>query len=143
MINIKIKRINNLPEYTKDGDSGMDIRANIEKTIELKKYSRCLIPTGIFIEIPENYEIQIRPRSGLAIKNGITVLNSPGTIDSNYRGEIQIILINTSNESFYINPGDRIAQIVLTKVEKIKWEISENLSITNRGSSGFGDSGKN
>lgn len=141
----KIKIINKsefeLPEYQTKGSAGLDIRANITKDIEIAPMGRVLIPTGLFVEIPEGYEIQVRPRSGLAIKKGITVLNSPGTIDSDYRGEINVILVNLSYEFQIIEPGDRIAQLVLAKVEKIKWEISEALSDTDRGDGGFGSTG--
>jgi len=141
----KIKIINKsefeLPEYQTKGSAGLDIRANITKDIEIAPMGRVLIPTGLFVEIPEGYEIQVRPRSGLAIKKGITVLNSPGTIDSDYRGEINVILVNLSYEFQIIEPGDRIAQLVLAKVEKIKWDISEELTDTDRGIGGFGSTG--
>ena len=141
----KIKIINKsefeLPEYQTKGSAGLDIRANITKDIEIAPMGRVLIPTGLFVEIPEGYEIQVRPRSGLAIKKGITVLNSPGTIDSDYRGDINVILVNLSYEFQIIEPGDRIAQLVLAKVEKIKWDISEELTDTDRGIGGFGSTG--
>lgn len=144
-ISNKIKIINKsefeLPEYQTKGSAGLDIRANITKDIEIAPMGRVLIPTGLFVEIPEGYEIQVRPRSGLAIKKGITVLNSPGTIDSDYRGEINVILVNLSYEFQIIEPGDRIAQLVLAKVEKIKWDISEELTDTDRGIGGFGSTG--
>lgn len=141
----KIKIINKsefeLPEYQTKGSAGMDVRANISENIRLAPMERALIPTGLFIEIPDGYEIQVRPRSGLAIKKGITVLNSPGTIDSDYRGEINVILVNLSSEFQIIAPGERVAQLILAKVEKIKWKISEELTYTDRGDGGFGSTG--
>lgn len=133
---------NSLPEYATAGSSGMDIRANLSEPITLKPLERSLIPTGFFLEIPLGYEAQIRPRSGLAIKQGITCLNTPGTIDSDYRGEIKIILINLSNETQVIHHGDRIAQMVIQKVEIITWKPSELLEETQRSSGGFGHTGK-
>ena len=121
----------------------MDLRANVPAGITLKPLERRLIPTGLFIELPPDYEAQVRPRSGLAIKQGITCLNSPGTIDADYRGEIKIILINLSGEKQVINPGDRIAQLVLQKVEKINWEQVTVLTETVRSDGGFGSTGKN
>jgi dUTP pyrophosphatase len=120
----------------------MDIRANISTPIELKPLERQLIPTGLFVQLPENYEIQIRPRSGLAFKQGITCLNTPGTIDSDYRGEIKVLLINLSNEIQIINNNDRIAQMVFQSVEKANWNLVENLDTTQRGDGGFGHTGK-
>jgi len=134
---------NSLPEYATDGASGMDLRAFIDSFITLKPMERKLIPTGIFIELPLGYEAQVRPRSGLALKQGITCLNSPGTVDSDYRGEIKIILINLSGEDQIIHPGDRIAQMVLQKVEKIHWQQVKTLRETARNDSGFGSTGKN
>lgn len=131
-----------LPKYETDLSAGMDLRANIENPICLEPGFRILVPTGIKAEIPEGYEIQIRPRSGLAYKFGITVLNAPGTIDADYRGDIGIILFNASGENFMINPGDRIAQAVLNKFERIEWEETSNLSETDRGEGGFGSTGK-
>jgi dUTP pyrophosphatase len=133
---------NPLPEYITEGSAGMDIRANLTDNILLKPFERILIPTGLFIELPVKYEAQIRPRSGLAIKNGITCLNSPGTIDSDYRGEIKVILINLSNEEHPIVHGDRIAQIIISKVEKIKWKPAKKIAATKRSDGGFGHSGK-
>ena len=137
-----INRSNNpLPEYSTIMSAGMDLRAFIEHPIVLRSLNRVLIPTGLYIEIPEGYEAQVRPRSGLAIKNGITVLNSPGTLDADYRGEIGVILINLSNEPFFINSGDRIAQLVFHKYEKAEFVEVERLSKTERGEGGFGHSG--
>tara|TARA_B100001250_G_scaffold321530_1_gene284635 strand:+ start:1011 stop:1448 length:438 start_codon:yes stop_codon:yes gene_type:complete len=144
---IKVPIINNshydLPSYSTKQSSGLDLRANILEKIILAPFDRKLIPTGLSISIPEGYEAQVRPRSGLSIKNGITVLNSPGTIDSDYRGDIGVILINLSKESYTINPGDRMAQLVFSKYEKIEWEIVSDLTDSNRGKSGFGSTGKN
>ena len=134
--------MHNLPAYSTDGSAGMDIRANLEKEIVLKPMERILVPTGLFLEIPVGYEAQIRPRSGLAIKKGITILNSPGTIDADYRGEIGIILINLSAEDFVINDGERICQMVITKHEKAEWVNVNNLIETERGAGGFGHTGK-
>ncbi len=141
-INIINKSKHSLPEYATKYSAGVDLRANIEEPITLKPLERKLIPTGLFIELPEGYEAQIRPRSGLAIKKGITVLNSPGTIDADYRGEIQVILINLSNEDFIIEDGERICQMVIAKHEQSKWTIVETLSATERGDGGFGHTGK-
>lgn len=141
---IKIKKIDEkviIPEYQTSGSSGLDLHAFIKNNIVLKPLERKLIPTGIFVEIPQGFEAQIRPRSGLAIKHGITCLNTPGTIDSDYRGEIKVILINLSNENFTITPGMRIAQIVFSKVEKIEWEISNKIESTSRDHGGFGHTG--
>tara|TARA_B100000530_G_scaffold289486_1_gene205414 strand:- start:45 stop:482 length:438 start_codon:yes stop_codon:yes gene_type:complete len=144
---IKVPIINNshydLPSYSTKQSSGLDLRANILEKIILAPFDRKLIPTGLSISIPEGYEAQVRPRSGLSIKNGITVLNSPGTIDSDYRGDIGVILINLSKESYTINPGDRMAQLVFSKYEKIEWGIVSDLTDSNRGKSGFGSTGKN
>ena len=133
---------NPLPEYATNGSSGMDIRAYLTAPILLKPMERTLVPTGLFIELTETYEAQIRPRSGLAIKQGITCLNSPGTIDADYRGEIKIILINLSEEEQIINSGDRIAQMIIQKVEKVKWVNSDSLNSTERAGGGFGHTGK-
>ena len=142
---MKVKVINKsnfpLPEYKTKGAAGVDLKANIEEEIVLKPLERKLIPTGLYVEIPEGYEGQVRPRSGLAIKHGVTVLNAPGTIDSDYRGEICVILINFGNEDFVINPGDRIAQFVLNKYECIDFELIDKLSDTERGKGGFGHTG--
>ncbi len=143
---VSVKIINHstnpLPEYATAGSSGMDIRAHLENSEELSPLERKLIPTGLFIELPQGYEAQIRPRSGLAIKHGITCLNSPGTIDSDYRGEIKIILVNLSQENQVISPGDRIAQMIIQKVEKVEWNEVEQLEVTVRNAGGFGHTGK-
>ena len=143
---IEIKIINQsanpLPAYATAGSSGMDIRANLETLQTLQPFERVLIATGLFIELPEGYEAQIRPRSGLAIKQGITCLNTPGTIDADYRGEIKVILINLSQEEQVIRQGDRIAQMVFQKVEKGSWIETEQLEITERNAGGFGHTGK-
>ncbi len=131
-----------LPEYATIQAAGLDLKANINESIVLKPLQRQLIPTGLFIELPNSYEAQIRPRSGLAFKNGITVLNSPGTIDADYRGEIKVLLVNLSNEEFTINDGERIAQMVIAKHEQIKWEQVSVLEESNRGAGGFGSTGK-
>jgi dUTP pyrophosphatase len=145
MPSIEIKIINRspnpLPEYATQGSSGMDLKANLEHSIVLKPIERMLIPTGLFMEIPEGYEAQVRPRSGLAIKQGITCLNTPGTIDSDYRGEIKIILINLSGEEQVISHGDRIAQLVIQKVEKAFLVETNNLAVTFRNEGGFGHTG--
>ena len=142
---MKVKIINKsnnpLPEYSTIMSAGMDLRAFIEHPIVLRSLNRAIIPTGLYIELREGYEAQVRPRSGLAIKNGITVLNSPGTLDADYRGEIGVILINLSNEPFFINSGDRIAQLVFHKYEKAEFVEVERLSKTERGEGGFGHSG--
>lgn len=146
MKSIEIKIINTssnpLPAYATSGSSGMDIRANLDTPQSLKPLERALIPTGIFMEIPQGYEVQVRPRSGLAIKHGITCLNTPGTIDADYRGEIKVILINLSQEEQVIQHGDRIAQIVLQKVEQVVWKQVEELEATERNAGGFGHTGK-
>jgi len=133
---------NPLPSYATEGSSGMDIRANLQQVVELKPLERALIPTGLFIELPQGYEAQIRPRSGLAIKQGITCLNTPGTIDADYRGEIKIILINLSNEIQSVKNGERIAQMVIQKVEQIDWQLSVEIEDTIRSAGGFGSTGK-
>ena len=133
---------NVLPTYETALSAGMDIRANLEQSVCLKPLERSLIPTGLFIELPVGFEAQIRPRSGLAAKNGITVLNSPGTIDADYRGEIKVILVNVSQQDFTINHGDRIAQMVVAKHETITWETVNELKTTERGVGGFGHTGK-
>ena len=133
---------NPLPAYATIGSSGLDIRANIQNPILLHPLERALIPTGLFLEIPQSYEAQIRPRSGLAIKQGITCLNSPGTIDADYRGEIQVILINLSNQTQTINHGDRIAQMVFIKVEQVLLTPVQIINQTERGEGGFGHTGK-
>jgi len=130
-----------LPAYATEGAAGLDIRANISEAIVLSPLERQLIPTGLFVAIPLGYEIQIRPRSGIAFKHGITVLNTPGTIDADYRGEIKVLLVNLSNEPFSIEPGERIAQMVLAKHETLSWKTTEELPSTERGSGGFGSTG--
>ncbi|MEO9258110.1 MAG: dUTP diphosphatase [Crocinitomicaceae bacterium] len=137
------KSKNELPAYETKFSAGLDLRANIEESITLRPMDRSLVKTGLFLEIPEKYEAQVRPRSGMAIKHGITVLNSPGTIDADYRGEVGVILINLSNEAFVINDGDRIAQLVFSKVKQAKWIEADALSETERGEGGFGSTGKN
>ena len=132
---------NPLPYYSTEHSAGMDLHAFLAEPIVLKPLERALIPTGIFIEVSEGYEAQVRPRSGLAIKNGITVLNTPGTIDADYRGEVKVILINLSNEPFTIQNGNRIAQMVIAKYEKITWKEVSQLSETERGADGFCSSG--
>ena len=143
-INIKIINQSNnpLPAYATAGSSGMDLRAFIEATVEVKPLERVFVPTGIFIELPQGYEAQVRPRSGLALKQGITCLNSPGTVDSDYRGEIKVILINLSNEVQLIHPSDRIAQMVIQKVERGVWEEASIINVTERNTGGFGHTGK-
>lgn len=131
-----------LPAYATTGASGLDIRANIAESITLKSLERVLVPTGLYLEIPDGWEIQIRPRSGLAAKQGLTCLNTPGTIDSDYRGEIKVILVNLSNEPQTINDGDRIAQMVLQEVGKLEWVSLDELSASERGAGGFGHTGK-
>ena len=133
---------NLLPSYSTDHSAGMDLRANLQEEIILKPLERKLIPTGLFIELPVGYEAQVRPRSGLAIKKGITVLNSPGTIDADYRGEIMVILINLSQEDFVIRHGERIAQMVVASHEKVEWNAVAELEETERGEGGFGHTGK-
>ncbi len=140
-INVINKSANPLPEYATSGSSGMDLRANLQEPVSFKPLERLLIPTGLFIELPAGYEAQVRPRSGLAIKQGITCLNTPGTIDADYRGEIKIILINLSSEEQVINHGDRIAQLVIQKVERAHWKQTDELAITARNEGGFGHTG--
>ncbi len=143
---ITIKVINQskhaLPEYATAQAAGFDLKANISEAIILKPLQRQLIPTGLFIELPNGFEAQIRPRSGLAFKNGITVLNSPGTIDADYRGEVKVLLVNLSDTDFTINDGERIAQMVIAKHEQINWEKVTVLEESNRGAGGFGSTGK-
>ena len=131
-----------LPDYATQGSSGLDLRAFIPTPVQLAPLERVLIPTGLHIAMPNHMEAQIRPRSGLAIKQGLTCLNTPGTIDADYRGEIKVILINLSNEIQVIQDGDRIAQIVFQQVEKMEWQLVENLETTQRGEGGFGHTGK-
>ena len=140
-IRIINKSDNPLPSYETAGSAGMDIRAWIDDNVTLRPTERKLIPTGLYMELPDGYEAQIRPRSGLAFKNGITLPNSPATIDSDYRGEIKVALINLSNEDFVIKSGDRIAQMVIAKYEKVFWQNTNSLSETQRGQGGFGHTG--
>ena len=135
------KSKHNLPKYQTELSAGMDLYANIDEPITLKSLERTLVKTGLFISLPKGYEAQVRPRSGLAFKNGITVLNTPGTIDADYRGEIGVILVNLSADDFTINDGDRIAQLVIAKYETAIWEEVENLDETESGEGGFGSSG--
>jgi dUTP pyrophosphatase len=143
MIQVKIinKSKHPLPKYQTDLSAGMDLTANLNQPITLKPLERALIPTGLFIALPEGYEAQIRPRSGLAFKHGITVLNSPGTIDADYRGEIKVLLINLSSTDFTINDGERIAQMVITSYATVQWQLVEELDTTSRGDGGFGSTG--
>lgn len=143
---MKVKIINKshhpLPAYQTNQSAGMDIRANLTDPIELKPLERKLIPTGLYIALPDGYEAQIRPRSGLAIKHGITLLNTPGTIDADYRGEIGVIMVNLSNDPFVINDGERICQMVVAQYQQIEWQTVESLDETERGAGGFGHTGK-
>jgi dUTP pyrophosphatase len=144
-MNISIVNKSNhpLPEYATKLSAGVDLRAFIDEDIELKPLQRTLVPTGLFIALPEGTEAQIRPRSGLAFKNGLTVLNSPGTIDADYRGEIKVLLVNLSSDVFVIKNGERIAQMIINKFEKANFNLVENLDETERGAGGFGHTGKN
>jgi len=130
-----------LPSYATPLSAGMDLRANLESPLVLKPLQRCLVPTGLFIALPPGYEAQVRPRSGLAIKRGVTVLNAPGTIDADYRGEICVVLINLSNEDFVIEDGERIAQMIIARHEQVTWNETDVLSDTERGAGGFGHTG--
>lgn len=145
MLKVKIVNKGNqpLPEYATTQSAGMDLRANINSPILLQSLDRKLIPTGLHIALPEGYEAQIRPRSGIAIKHGITCLNTPGTIDSDYRGDIGVELVNLSHDDYVIQPGERIAQMVINKFEKIEFELVDELDETERGEGGFGHTGKN
>ncbi|MCQ2174317.1 MAG: dUTP diphosphatase [Bacteroidales bacterium] len=142
---MKVKVINKsgleLPAYATEFSAGMDLRAAVPQSVTLEPLARAIVPTGLYLEIPAGYEVQIRPRSGLAAKKGITVLNAPGTIDADYRGEVCVILVNLSDSSFVIEKGERIAQMVLAKHEKIEWEESESLACSGRGEGGFGSTG--
>ncbi|MDE7110598.1 MAG: dUTP diphosphatase [Muribaculaceae bacterium] len=144
---MNVKIVNNsgfdLPEYETPGSAGMDVRAALNEPLTLQPGDRALIPTGLRIQLPEGYECQVRPRSGLALKKGVTVLNTPGTVDADYRGEIGIILINLSREPFEIAPGERIAQLVINQYTRIHWEPVERLDETKRGDGGFGHTGTN
>lgn len=143
---MKVKVINrshhDLPRYETALSAGMDVRANLDEPIVLKPLARALVPTGLFVELPAGYEMQVRPRSGLAAKYGLTVLNAPGTIDADYRGEVKVILANLSSEEFTINDGERIAQLVVAQHAQVEWEAAEELSDTSRGAGGFGSTGK-
>jgi dUTP pyrophosphatase len=141
-VNIINKSSNELPAYATEGSAGMDLRANLDQAITLQSLERMLIPTGLFIELPDGYEAQIRPRSGLAIKQGITCLNSPGTIDSDYRGELKVILINLSSEPQLLSHGDRIAQMIISSVDKANLILVQEINSTHRGEGGFGHTGK-
>jgi len=146
-MNMKVKIINKskhpLPEYKTELSAGMDLYAHLEEPVVLKSLERKLIPTGLFLELPAGFEAQVRPRSGMALKHGLTVLNSPGTIDADYRGEIGVILANLSSEEFTIQDGERIAQLVIAKHEVAEWVEVDELAETNRGAGGFGSTGKN
>lgn len=143
---MEIKVINKshhpLPQYQTALSAGLDLRAVLEEAVTLKSLERKLLPTGLYIELPQGYEAQVRPRSGLAFKHGLSVLNSPGTIDADYRGEIKVLLVNLSNESFTIEDGERIAQLVVAKHETVEWEPVTELSDTERGAGGYGSTGK-
>lgn len=141
-VNIVNTSKNALPEYATKASAGVDLRANLELEVVMQPMERALIPTGLFIELPEGYEAQVRPRSGMAIKKGVTVLNSPGTIDADYRGEVKVILINLSENNVTIPHGERIAQMVIQRHEQAEWIETEALGETNRGSGGFGSTGK-
>jgi dUTP pyrophosphatase len=142
---MKVKIVNTsghpLPAYETAGSAGLDLRANLTNPIKLAPLERTLVPTGLFIELPQGYEAQVRPRSGLAAKHGITVANAPGTIDSDYRGEVKVILVNLSNEAFTIENGERVAQLIVARHERIEWLETEALETTQRGASGFGHTG--
>ena len=133
---------NPLPAYATEASAGMDLRADIAEPMEIKPLQRVMVPTGIYIALPEGTEAQVRPRSGLAAKHGVTVLNSPGTIDADYRGEIRVILVNLSDEPFTVNPGERIAQMVVARYEQVQWEEVAELDGTERGEGGFGSTGR-
>jgi dUTP pyrophosphatase len=130
-----------LPTYATPSSAGMDIRANLNAPLTLKPLQRAMVPTGLFIELPQGYEAQIRPRSGLAAKHGISLLNTPGTIDADYRGEIKLIVVNLSDQDFLLNPGERIAQMVISQYEKIEWVLVQTLADSERGTGGFGSTG--
>jgi len=141
-INVVNKSRHSLPQYETLMSAGMDVRASLDTPLTIKPLERALVPTGLFISLPEGYEMQIRPRSGLAAKNGITVLNAPGTIDADYRGEIKVILVNLSDSEFVINDGERIAQMIVARHERALWNKVAELDETQRGSGGFGHTGK-
>jgi len=142
---VKVKIVNKsenpLPEYATIASAGVDLRANLEESLELKPLKRALIPTGLYVELPLGYEAQVRPRSGMAVKKGVTVLNSPGTIDADYRGEIKVVLVNLSDEPVKINHGERIAQMVIQAHEQAEWKKVDSLNTTDRGDGGFGSTG--
>ncbi|MBP3630045.1 MAG: dUTP diphosphatase [Clostridia bacterium] len=140
-VKIVNKSNHRLPEYATPSSAGMDLKANTTEPIVLGPLERQMVPTGIYIGLPEGYEAQVRPRSGLAAKYGVTVANAPGTVDADYRGEIKVILINLSNEKFVVNPGDRIAQLVIAKYERVEWDEVATLDETERGEGGFGHTG--
>ena len=140
-VHIINKSYNEIPAYETEGSAGMDLRANLDEVVVLKPLERVIIKTGLFIALPIGFEAQVRPRSGLAAKKGITVLNSPGTVDADYRGEIGVILVNLSNENFTISDGERIAQLIIAKHERVQWKEVEVLDETERGSGGFGSTG--
>ena len=143
---MKVKIVNKsgfpVPFYATELSAGMDLKAAIEEPVELGSLERAMVPTGLYIELPAGYEAQVRPRSGLAAKHGVTVCNSPGTIDADYRGEVKVILVNLSKDKFVINPGERIAQMVIARYEKVEWEEVEQLGETERGAGGFGSTGE-
>lgn len=145
LLNMKVRIVNNSknsnPSYETSHSAGMDLRANLDEPVTLQPLERAMIATGLFIELPEGYEAQVRPRSGLAAKSGVTVLNSPGTIDADYRGEVKVILINLSAQTFVVNHGDRIAQMIIARHEKAEWEQVEVLNESERGHGGFGHTG--
>jgi dUTP pyrophosphatase len=141
IVRIINKSVHPLPAYETSGAAGMDLRASLPEPVTLRPLERSLVPTGLFIELPVGYEAQVRPRSGLAAKKGVTVLNSPGTIDADYRGEIKVILVNLSNETFVVEDGERIAQLVVSKHERVEWQPSEELAASDRGAGGFGSTG--
>lgn len=140
-VQIVNKSVYEAPFYATVNSAGMDLKANIEEPITLAPLQRAMVPTGLYIALPEGTEAQVRPRSGLAAKHGVTVLNTPGTIDADYRGEIKVILVNLSNEPFTINPGERIAQMVVARYEKVEWDVVDTLDETERGAGGFGSTG--
>lgn len=141
-VKIVNKSRHSLPEYATAFSAGMDLRANIDTPVTLKPLQRALIPTGIYIQLPEGYEAQIRPRSGLAVKHGISIVNSPGTIDADYRGEIRVILVNLSDQDFVINDGERICQMVVAQHARVEWQQVDDLDESDRGAGGFGHTGK-
>jgi dUTP pyrophosphatase len=144
MLKVKVvnRSANELPKYETPLAAGMDVRADLAESIVLGPLERAMIPTGLYVELPAGYELQVRPRSGLAVKHGVTVLNSPGTVDADYRGELKAILVNLSSEPFEIKPGERIAQYVIARHEKVEWAVVDALSETERGAGGFGSTGR-